>query len=171
MDTAEPTPRWTASTRPPLETARLVIAPLAESDAPALAAITDAPDIIAQVHFLAVPVDVAAMHALIASDPGFNGIWHRRAGVLIGTIGTHFAAAGVEIGYWIGTGHRRRGYAREALRAVIAALGDKPAFAECAPENAASWRLLESCGFRPTGRAGRRPGRDLLSRRATSLLR
>ena len=166
MATASTVPAWTAAARPPLETARLVIAPLAEADAPALAAVTDAPDILARLHFLPAPFDVAAARALIASDPGFNGIRRRRDGVLVGMIGTHFGADGVEIGYWIGAGHRRQGYAREAVRAVIAVLGDQPAFAECARDNAASWRLLESCGFRPTGRAGRRPGRDLLSRRA-----
>jgi RimJ/RimL family protein N-acetyltransferase len=39
---------------------------------------------------------------------------------------------------------------------------DRPIIAECRRENRASWRLLERLSFRPAGRAGERPGRELL---------
>lgn len=161
--TSSATAFWTAAARPALETSRLVIAPLVEADAPSLAAITGDPEILARVHFLGDSFDEDAARALIAADPGFNGIRRRTDHALIGMIGTHFGADGVEVGYWIGADHRRRGYAREAISAVIAALGSVPIFAECAAENRASWQLLEAAGFRPTGRAGHRPGRQILT--------
>lgn len=167
MTLADTASFWTASARPALETPRLVIAPLVEADAPSFAAVTNDQQILARVHFLERLLDEDAARALIAADPGFNGIRRRSDLVLIGMIGTHFAADGVEIGYWIGADHRRCGYAREAITAVVAALGDVRVFAECAAENRASWQLLESCGFLPTGRAGHRPGRQILDYQRT----
>ena len=47
--------------------------------------------------------------------------------------------------------YQRKGYAREALRAVVDhafRLGAHRVYAECDPRNEASWRLWESAGFR-----------------------
>jgi RimJ/RimL family protein N-acetyltransferase len=84
-------------------------------------------------------------------------------------VGTHLRGAGViEIGYWIGGAARGRGFAFEAVSAIIAALSERfPArflVAECRPANVASWSLLEKLGFRDTGEEGHRPGRRLLRR-------
>ncbi len=70
-----------------------------------------------------------------------------------------FGADGaVEIGYGIDEGYRRRGYATEAVAAAAAwALrqdGVTRVEAETDPDNAASQRVLEKCGFVPTGTVG-----------------
>lgn len=56
-----------------------------------------------------------------------------------------------EVGYIINKHYQRKGYAREALRAVVDhafRLGAHRVYAECDPRNEASWRLLESAGLR-----------------------
>jgi [ribosomal protein S5]-alanine N-acetyltransferase len=59
-----------------------------------------------------------------------------------------------------------RGFASEAAAAVVCALAAAfPArriFAECMPQNEASWRLLEKIGFRADGRDGLCCGRKRL---------
>ena len=56
-----------------------------------------------------------------------------------------------EIGYIVNKDYQRRGYAEEALRAVLAhgfEAGLHRAYAECDPRNECSWHLLEKLGFR-----------------------
>lgn len=59
------------------------------------------------------------------------------------------------IGYWIGAPHAREGYMREALTALVhhsfAVLDLSRIESACLPENAASRRLLESCGYKYEG--------------------
>jgi RimJ/RimL family protein N-acetyltransferase len=67
----------------------------------------------------------------------------------------------VEIGYHVREAHRRRGYATEALRALLAWAFAHPevrgVIAETAADNAASIGLLEKLGFARAG-DGSRPG-------------
>ena len=64
----------------------------------------------------------------------------------------------VEIGYGISAEHRGRGYAAEAVDAAVSWALRQPEVkrvdAETAPDNEASRRVLEKCGFVPTGTAG-----------------
>ena len=56
-----------------------------------------------------------------------------------------------EVGYIINKDFQRRGYALEALAAVIGSAfraGVHRVYAECDPRNEASWRLLERAGLR-----------------------
>ena len=56
-----------------------------------------------------------------------------------------------EVGYIINRDYQRRGYAGEALKAVVSAAfqaGVHRVYAECDPRNTCSWRLLEKLGFR-----------------------
>lgn len=56
-----------------------------------------------------------------------------------------------EVGYIINKHYQRKGYACEALRAVVDHVfrtGVHRVYAECDPRNEASWRLLDSAGFR-----------------------
>ena len=56
-----------------------------------------------------------------------------------------------EIGYIINRNYQRRGYASEALQAMIKAAfqcGTHRIYAECDPRNESSWKLLETLGFR-----------------------
>lgn len=55
-----------------------------------------------------------------------------------------------ETGYIINKDYQRKGYASEAIKAVIQSQFDNNIhriFAECAPENVCSWKLLEHLGF------------------------
>ena len=67
----------------------------------------------------------------------------------------------VEVGYGIVSDHRRRGYASEATRALLANAFAFPAvqraIAETLPELAPSIGVLEKCGFRLIGE-GSEPG-------------
>lgn len=56
-----------------------------------------------------------------------------------------------EVGYIINKHYQRKGYAHEALQAVVdhaLRAGAHRVYAECDPRNEASWKLLESVGFR-----------------------
>ena len=56
-----------------------------------------------------------------------------------------------EVGYIINKDYQRQGYATEALSTVIHSAfrdGVHRVYAECDPRNTASWKLLESVGFR-----------------------
>lgn len=60
-----------------------------------------------------------------------------------------------ELGYIIGPRYQRRGYASEAIPALLrngfVAAGIHRVVAHCNPENTASWKLLEGIGFRREG--------------------
>ena len=89
-------------------------------------------------------------------------------GLMIGNKSNlNIAANEAEIGYWIGVAFHGRGYASEAVQAVLEELRryspERRIIAECRPGNLASWRVLTKLGFRPTGEDGLRPGRRLLS--------
>jgi ribosomal-protein-alanine N-acetyltransferase len=59
------------------------------------------------------------------------------------------------LGYWIGAPHARQGYMREAIAGMVhyafEKLGLSRIEAACLPENDASRRLLEKCGFKYEG--------------------
>jgi RimJ/RimL family protein N-acetyltransferase len=74
---------------------------------------------------------------------------------LVGDMGFHGppdASGTVEIGYIIVAGARRQGYATEGARALVDWAFARPdvrrVVARCAPDNAASIRVLESLGMR-----------------------
>lgn len=74
-------------------------------------------------------------------------------GVVIGGIGVNDVSARLPIiGYWLAEAHWGKGYASEALRAVLAALFDaKPGampVATCLPANRRSITVLERVGFK-----------------------
>ncbi len=152
-------------------TTRLRLAALIAADAEELRALTDDTAITANISFLPTPFTLDDAEALIHNNDSGNdrvlGLRRLGIGALVGVVGTHLRGAdAIEIGYWIGRRFHGQGYATEALRGVVAMLGsafpNRLIFAECRPENAASWRVLEKAGFVPTGQDGTRPGRRLL---------
>ena len=68
------------------------------------------------------------------------------------------ADGAVEIGYGLLEEYRGQGYATEAVRAAVAWALNQPGVtrveAETEPDNRASRRVLEKCGFLPTGTLG-----------------
>jgi [ribosomal protein S5]-alanine N-acetyltransferase len=74
---------------------------------------------------------------------------------LVGGIGLGRHEGEVEVGYWIVAAHRGRGFAGEALRAVVdqaRTLGYRRIVASHFADSLATVRVLESAGFRDTGK-------------------
>ncbi len=75
-------------------------------------------------------------------------------GTMIGDVGLHFLADStqMEIGYTISPHHQRKGYATEAVRAILGylfdTLGKHRVTASLDPRNASSAAVLEKLGFR-----------------------
>jgi RimJ/RimL family protein N-acetyltransferase len=153
---------------PAIATARLEIAALEPADASALAAITDDPAVTRAIHFLRQPFTLADAEALIRGHifgvERFLGVWTKPR-ALIGVVGVGIHGADIEIGYWFATAYHGKGFAGEAVGAVVEALlrahPGRRLVAECRRENLASWALLAKLGFSPAGE-GHRPGRELL---------
>ena len=82
----------------------------------------------------------------------FYAVVLKETGRVIGNIycgNRNFSAR--EVGYIINRRYQRKGYAAEALRAVVSSACDEGVhrvYAECDPRNTGSWKLLESVGFR-----------------------
>ena len=82
----------------------------------------------------------------------FYAIELTESGKVIGNIycgNKDFAAK--EVGYIVNKRYQKKGYATEALSAVIAQVfreGAHRVFAECDPRNVPSWKLLEKVGLR-----------------------
>ncbi len=74
---------------------------------------------------------------------------------LIGGCGVDPREGGPELGYWLGTAYWGRGYATEAVRAVVdyafGELGRDTLAAGARVSNPASRRVLEKCAFQWTG--------------------
>ncbi|SFQ49538.1 ribosomal-protein-alanine N-acetyltransferase [Lachnospiraceae bacterium XBB1006] len=73
-----------------------------------------------------------------------------------------------EIGYGINEAYQGKGYATEAVNAVVKWALSKPRVnaveAETAPDNRASQKVLKKCGFQPTGEMGEEGPRFVVSR-------
>ena len=87
---------------------------------------------------------------------------------LVGCVGLVGADRGAELVYWIAPEHWGQGYASEAARALLRlarTLGHRQIAAMQFQDNAASGRVLEKIGFRPTDETCRRlcPARGTLA--------
>jgi len=81
------------------------------------------------------------------------GVWERATGELVGDCSLHLDAdyGEWELSYGIVRGRWGRGYATEAAQACVRygfeEMGLEKIVADASPENAASRRVLEKCGF------------------------
>ncbi|HMJ93065.1 MAG TPA: GNAT family protein [Allosphingosinicella sp.] len=107
---------------------------------------------------------IGDMKTKVPGDQEPSGAWYQYVaertedGAVVGDIGVGFFIPGewqVELGYRILPAHRRRGYAKEALAALIAHLieahGIHRFVGVAASGNAASIAVLRSLGFRREG--------------------
>ena len=161
------------------ESERFTIAPLKPDEAPALRALTDHPAVTEAISFLKSPFGLADANRLIAANgsgnDAFMGVRRRADHALVAVIGVHLRGEKtIEIGYWVGATYHNQGYASEALGAILAKLGEieagRQVIAECAPQNAASVRVLWKLGFTQTNTQGVRPGRMVYARQARGTL-
>ena len=109
-------------------------------------------------------LDILPKQVALGAGEAQFGIWvivERETSTIVGDGGFHGAPSSegvLEIGYSIVPDRRRRGFATEAARALIAWARAQPGVnavvAGCHPGNEASIRTLERLGFRRAGRAG-----------------
>lgn len=146
-----------------LSTPRLVLRPMRESDVAFTAAVLGDLEVsrrLARVPHPYTEIDarawLAEVHRLRREAVLDHFMIDLADGQAVGAIGLHADgpdATDAEVGYWIAPAHWNRGYAREALGAVV-----RHAFEARAPRlavlharaqraNPASIRVLEACGF------------------------
>jgi RimJ/RimL family protein N-acetyltransferase len=104
--------------------------------------------------------------AALREDPALlgYGIWllvDQESGTVVGSagfLGRPTADATIEIGYGVHHAHRNRGYATEAVRALVGWALGRPGItrviARCEPANIASARVLAKAGLEETGEVG-----------------
>lgn len=151
---------------PPLVDGDLVLRPWAEADAPALAAAWADPEV---VRWTGVPpaTDEVAARRWIGGDVDRRArglsldLVVDRSGIVAGEVGLSAfdpESGTVEIGWWIGPGHRGSGLAARAARLVAAWAVDELALLEvvarCHEGNPASARVARAAGFEQAGRDG-----------------
>lgn len=143
-----------------IETPRLRLRPLVETDLDALAAIAADPQVMVHVGD-GVPLSRAATALWInnagvsvrLSGIGSRAVVLRQTGLLIGWVGlipTPIQNC-LELIYGFARASWGQGYATEAARALLAASEPGQVDATIDPKNRASWRILEKLGFVPIG--------------------
>ncbi|AZS83107.1 N-acetyltransferase [Streptomyces griseoviridis] len=149
-----------------LETSRLVLRRFRPDDAPALSAYRSDPAV-ARFQGWTAPVSLDSAAALVeefaAGDPDRPGwfqyaIEEKAEGRLVGDLGVrlHENLMQADLGFTLAGDRQGRGYASEAVRAVLDDLfgsrGLRRVSAECDARNTRSARLLERVGFELEGR-------------------
>jgi len=138
----------------PVETGRLVLRPLAMSDAADLFRVYRDAEAMRFWHtppHASVDDTTHLIGELLAGDGAWWAICLRADGVAIGTIGFHGNPGAPGMGYILGSDYWRRGYGEEALRAAAThgfrRLGFDRAELWIHQDNIASQRLAEKVGF------------------------
>jgi RimJ/RimL family protein N-acetyltransferase len=148
-----------------LETKRLVLRAPRLADLDAIVALANNKKIAEMTASIPHPYREEHAHEWLANIAGAPkgltlGVFDKDADAFMGAAGYRFVECGAgetapEIGYWIGEPYWNRGYATEAVRAVIDHAfteGELSALAGgCRVTNTASRRVLEKCGFQWTG--------------------
>jgi RimJ/RimL family protein N-acetyltransferase len=145
---------------PVLETERLVLRAPRLEDAKAIASLINDRRIAENTARIPHPYSLADAHAFLGEvnrTPGEPCFLISLAdGTVIGGCGlVRLGDPDPELGYWIGVPYWGRGYATEAVRALIdhafGALGCERLAGRARVSNPASRRVLEKCGFQWTG--------------------
>jgi RimJ/RimL family protein N-acetyltransferase len=153
---------------PRIETARLILRPMRETDVVRLAEAIDDIDIARMTSRIPHPYSLSAAEAFYASqrealDERLDHTLQieTRSGELIGAVGADRRDGPFpEIGYWIAKAHWGRGYATEAAMAMRdwtrRTFGYRAIMAGHFADNPASGRVLIKCGFLYTGEVRQR---------------
>jgi RimJ/RimL family protein N-acetyltransferase len=152
---------------PVLLTSRLLLRPFEHDDAPALATLLNDPGVAKGI--CSAPLPFTQLHAsarilMIRAREmaGKDFVWavENTDGSLIGTLGLSETTSGpLRLGYAYARDHWGKGYATEALVAVIEWIGRQTSigeiYAEVFHDNPASARVLAKAGFTETGNGAR----------------
>jgi len=143
----------------PLDTARLRLRRLVESDADEVTRLLDDWEVVRSTSNIPFPYSHSVAESFIAQVVAETtqcravvfAIEERLSGHLIGCVGASLTADTAEIGYWLGRGHWGKGYGAEAVRRTLRVLFQnfhlEMVWASALPENRASRHLLEKVGF------------------------
>jgi RimJ/RimL family protein N-acetyltransferase len=140
-----------------LEDDSVILRPLVEEDAPAVAAaIGDDPDLDRWTSIPFPYTEELAREFIATTEESAFAILDRESGELLGGIGVRACGAGkVEVGYWVKAAARGRGVASRALalvaRHAFAELGAARVQLTTEPENIGSQRVAEKVGFTREG--------------------
>jgi len=142
-----------------LKTARLVLRQPVPADSKAIARLANDRRVAENLRRLPHPysrADAEAFLDYLAGARQETAFLIEAEGAPCGMIGLDFGNdEGPEIGYWLGVAHWGKGFATEAVRAVIDHAfedhGIDELFAGARVTNPASRRVLEKCGFQWTG--------------------
>jgi RimJ/RimL family protein N-acetyltransferase len=159
-----PSPFLLATTMNPiLQTERLILRPFSEQDAPRVRVLAGDFEVAKMCRTIPHPYPEGEAEAWIGNHAG----WRQRGsaypfaielgGALVGSVGFGHAGDGeFDLGYWLGCAYWGRGYATEAVRAVLAFAFDEVGLAyvraRFITENRASGRVLGKVGFLATER-------------------
>jgi RimJ/RimL family protein N-acetyltransferase len=154
-----PTGRYREASIPVLETKRLALRAARLEDAKAVAALANDRRIAENTARIPYPYKLADAEQFIAgaSKKGEAAyLVTLRDGTIVGACGLMFHYDDTpEIGYWLGVPYWNKGYATEALHALIdyafTDLAHDAVQAGARVTNPASRRVLEKCGFQWTG--------------------
>ena len=131
----------------------LTLRPLAAADAEAYGeAASEEPGEPAALSAARAPFDAAAEIAAWETSPGKDAFAVEEAGRLVAVVSLQRSGPGeAEAAYWVRRSERGRGLATTALRLLAArAFGDlglERLWLEIYPDNPASFRVAEKCGF------------------------
>jgi [ribosomal protein S5]-alanine N-acetyltransferase len=166
-----------------IETQRLILRPLATSDAVHFARLLGPdPEAVRQMAQMPDPCTEDAAREWIEARLGPGGyvfaILRRSDDEFLGIAGFGGPADMPEVGYWIGAGYRGLGYATEAILALVeyaASIGVPRLHADTFPNNPGSERVLAKVGFAVSGTVERnfpaRGGRRGLTRHVYDITR
>lgn len=151
-------PRSQVRAVPVLETERLVLRAPRHGDSKAIVRLADDRRVAENTTRLPHPYGMEDAERFVATVNRHQGeatFVLTVGGTLIGVCGVERRETDAEIGYWLGAPYWGRGYATEAVRAVIdhafGALGHDALAAGARVSNPASRRVLEKCGFQWAG--------------------
>lgn len=155
--------------QPNLQTTRLLLRPLVETDAARISELASDPEIVNNTRSIETPFDLHAAQAWLAQR---QSNWEQGVGVsfgivqkvppqiespLVGAIGMSIDSENekAELGYWLGKDFRNQGYCCEAGVAMLdfgfSSLGLNKISAHSLQRNVASSRVLEKQGFEREG--------------------
>ena len=144
---------------------RIRLRPLTGGDAPQFVRLFgDDPAALDLMNGLPRPMNLDTVRPWIertSAKSGRFGVTLRSDGAFIGFAGWSMIDGDIRIGYLIGREHRNRGFATECVRLILEELkklGYSRILAETLPQNAASIRVLEKCGFSRNGTIGAESG-------------